>query len=312
MTDGIIERRKKMPSITSNFIKEIEMYKKANDIYGSKNVMWLASRDHEIDNRINISIVWNLPEMIDYGLTLRIDDRDIKDDLDWYKLKLENNYLISHYPNYDPNSDEDEYEGEDKFPIPKNVKSDIYWETEYKFYVFYAEKLIKKIRLYMCMPNNVNINVYSSINNNLLVSEEGDDNELTEWDKEYTSLCRRFGILDAKLSIPVHKAVETYDCLTQDDLKVLDKLYYSHEINRILLYGKYYVLLNNIITGLIDSDGKLNDDVTFEKRDEKKCLTEKMSNGIHTVSWDDDETHKIEESYKQSEEAQNESESHKC
>lgn len=82
MTDGIIERRKKMPSITSNFIKEIEMYKKANDIYGSKNVMWLASRDHEIDNRINISIVWNLPEMIDYGLTLRIDDRDIKDDLD--------------------------------------------------------------------------------------------------------------------------------------------------------------------------------------------------------------------------------------
>ena len=103
---------------------------------------------------------------------------------------------------------------------------------------------------------------------------------------------QNFEILKAKIGISRGRAIDAYDTLTEDDLNILEKLYPSHEINRIIALGKYYVLLNNI-GYFVDEAGKLKSDTILGNHNDNTLLS-KQENGIfHFIAWDNAYNHKI-------------------
>lgn len=278
--------------ITKEFLKEVELIKKASEI---KRMFWLISpRDYGYTTSFDISLTesdrfWEDEFLFDFGSC----KSEIKEKQDRFKAELEKNYLCKMYPDR-VLDDEEEEDDDEECPIPPEKEREFLEEAEYNYYIEVARALVKRIQNYLEKSDDEKI--YISCNGGLLVAYDDTERKepQTEWEKEYRHLTQRFEILKVKLNVPEHRAIDTYDALAEEDLKVLDKLRYWHEINRTVLLGKYYVLLSNIVEFFADSKGKLKDGVTFEKTTTKKYLT-LIENGqkVRAIAWDDEPVHKI-------------------
>lgn len=278
--------------ITKEFLKEVELIKKASEI---KTIYWLISpHDYGYTTSFDISLTevkrfWEDEFLFDFGDY----KREIKDRQERFTAELEKNYLCEAYPDRVVD-DEEEEDDDEEYPIPPEKKREFFEAAEYNYYIEVARLLAKRIQNYLEKPEDEKI--YISCHGKLLVAYDDAERKepQTEWEKEYRHLTQRFEILKVKLNIPEHRTIDTYDALTEEDLKVLNKLRYWHEINRTVLLGKYYVLLSNIVGFFADSKGKLKDGVTFEEINSKKYLT-LIENGqkVRTIAWDDEPVNKI-------------------
>lgn len=280
--------------IENRFLKEVELIRRTAQ---DKKMFWLISPQN-YGSLFCISLTESKHMGEDEFLfSFNENEREIKNRQIGFKEELAEKYLHEVYPDY-TGEEEDEYEGEEKFPIPENMNQDFFESAEYEYYVETAKALIKRIQEHLNKPENEKIYVIDK-QNHLLVSygdktKPADD---SEWGQEYARTLRRFEVLKAKLNVSREHAIDTYDQLTESDTRILDKLYHTHELNRIVCLGMYYVLIEDRFDYFVNPDGTLKRNVVFEKYGtEDRLMTRREKDGViykYGIAWDDKHAYKI-------------------
>lgn len=217
--------------IENRFLKEVELIRRTAQ---DKKMFWLISpQNHNSLFCISLTESKHMEEG-EFLFSFNENEREIKNRQIGFKEELAEKYLHEVYPDY-TGEEEDEYEEEEKFPIPESMKQDFFESSEYVYYVETAKVLIKRIQKYLNKPEDEKIYVINK-QNHLLISydDKPEPTDDSEWGKEYARTLRHFEILKAKLNVSREHAIDTFDRLTESDTRILDKMYHLHELNRIV------------------------------------------------------------------------------
>lgn len=280
--------------IKNRFLKEVELIRRTAQ---DKKMFWLISpQNHNSLFCISLTESKHMEED-EFLFSFNENEREIKNRQVGFKEELAEKYLHEVYPDY-TGEEEDEYEEEEKFPIPESMKQDFFESSEYVYYVETAKVLIKRIQKYLNKPEDEKIYVINK-QNHLLISydDKPEPTDDSEWGKEYARTLRHFEILKAKLNVSREHAIDTFDRLTESDTRILDKMYHLHEFNRIVCLGMYYVLIEDRIDRFLNPDGTLKENVVFEKYGtEDHLMVRREEDGViydHGIAWDDKHAYKI-------------------
>lgn len=280
--------------IENRFLKEVELIRRTAQ---DKKMFWLISpQNHNSLFCISLTESKHMEEG-EFLFSFNENEREIKNRQIGFKEELAEKYLHEVYPDY-TGEEEDEYEEEEKFPIPESMKQDFFESSEYVYYVETAKVLIKRIQKYLNKPEDEKIYVINK-QNHLLISydDKPEPTDDSEWGKEYARTLRHFEILKAKLNVSREHAIDTFDRLTESDTRILDKKYHLHELNRIVCLGMYYVLIEDRIDRFLNPDGTLKENVVFEKYGtEDHLMVRREEDGViydHGIAWDDKHAYKI-------------------
>ena len=280
--------------IKNRFLKEVELIRRTAQ---DKKMFWLISpQNHNSLFCISLTESKHMEED-EFLFSFNENEREIKNRQVGFKEELAEKYLHEVYPDY-TGEEEDEYEEEEKFPIPECMKQDFFESSEYVYYVETAKVLIKRIQKYLNKPEDEKIYVINK-QNHLLISydDKPEPTDDSEWGKEYARTLRHFEILKAKLNVSRELAIDTFDRLTESDTRILDKMYHLHELNRIVCLGMYYVHIEDRIDRFLNPDGTLKENVVFEKYGtEDHLMVRREEDGViydHGIAWDDKHAYKI-------------------